>query len=104
MSTTAEKIKVLQKRIMVMEAHEEGEEIEMMLRFHEDATWQKLTHQYTPEWDWEAREYRVKPEPLTLWVNFHESGHHGATWTSKQDAMEAARENSRTVKMQEVPE
>jgi len=100
MSDTAEKIKMLLRQIMVMEAYEDGAKIEHTVQ-HQNLPWLNINK---PSWDWTRYEYRVKPEPLTFWVNVYPDGTHGATWCSKQEAIRAETKSTRTVKMQEVIE
>jgi len=54
------------KRAEVMIAFSEGKEIEFMDRANK---WHKNTD---PSWDWDSWDYRVKEEPLELWVNVYE--------------------------------
>jgi len=92
-STTAEKI-------AVMQAFEAGKAIEHTVK-GKSLPWLDTDE---PWWDWVSYEYRVKPEPLTFWVNVYPDGTHGATWCSKQEAIRAETKSTRTVKMQEVIE
>ena len=56
MSDTAYKIKVMQ-------AFEDGKKIQ-------SSYGGKWEDNCDPRWDWPKVEYRIKPEPLELWVNF----------------------------------
>jgi len=51
-------------------------------------------------------EYRVKPEPLSMWVNVYKSDKYAffGAYRNKQEALKKCRDEGRTVKMQEVPE
>jgi len=102
MSDTAEKIKMLLRQIMVMEAYEDGAKIEHTVQ-HQNLPWLNINK---PSWDWTRYEYRVKPEPLTLWVNVYSAGNYGSAFSSEEDAIEAlgGYTRGRTVKMQEVTE
>lgn len=94
MTTTAEKI-------AVMQAHEAGKTIE----FRESSAmvarpWHVAL---TPVWNWDEYDYRVKPEPLTLWVNEYPWGFVGL-FRTKEDADKKAGDNRiRCIKMVEDP-
>lgn len=60
MKTTAEKI-------AVMQAHEDGKKVQMLLA----GGWSTIDG---PVWNWEARDYRIKPEPREFRVGLDENG------------------------------
>lgn len=65
---TAKRLAWYEKHKDVMKAHATGAAIEM--RRLNDGKWVEAI----PSWDINI-EYRVKPEPLVLYVNLHQNGH-----------------------------
>jgi len=60
------------EKIKVMQAYLEGKTIQFRLWKEDDFTdWGSDAE---PQWNWGAVEYRVKPEPLELWVNIYDNG------------------------------
>jgi len=58
-----------------------------------------------PRWNWAFFEYRIKPEPLTFWVNIYSEGDYGRPRDTEEEARKASGcMGGRTVKMQEVIE
>ena len=103
MSDTAEKIKMLLRQIMVMEAYEDGAKIENTIQ-HQNLPWLNIDK---PSWDWTRYEYRVKPEPLTLWINVDEDALGTRPLLAHREeeiAIRNCRAGDRTVKMREVTE
>lgn len=76
MTTTAEKI-------AVMQAFEDGKEIE------HSANGVFWGQSQTPTWNWEALHYRIKPEPLAAWANLYPSGRM-YTYSTKEGAERGA--------------
>lgn len=60
MSTTKEKI-------AVMQAFEDGKEVEL----EGSIQWLPANN---PNWNWAETNYRVKPEPMVLYVNIYDDG------------------------------
>ena len=60
-------MKTLAEKIEVMTACLDGKEIEM---FCDLGVW--VTRK-TPFFNWKDIDYRIKPEPITIWVNIHNS-------------------------------
>jgi hypothetical protein len=67
---TQEKIEIMQAQIAVMEAYDNGAEVEYSRRGDND-----IWHQggacpnYVPRWSWEVYDYRIKPQTKVIWVN-----------------------------------
>lgn len=100
MTTTAEKIKVMQ-------AFENGECIQQKFKSESDICWRGdwcKSSDSEPNWDWQALDYRVKPKPREIWVNEYEDGRHLA-YNTKLDARDFVREDDvirKSVKYREV--
>ena len=87
------------KKIAVMQAFEAGKAIEHTVK-GKSLPWLDTDE---PWWDWVSYEYRVKPEPLTLWVNIYSEGDYGRPRDTEEEARKARGcMGGRTVKMQEV--
>ena len=84
------------EKIAVMQAAVDGATIQ---RTCGNGIWMTA---WTQSWDWDSYEYRVKPEPLTLWVNVYPDRDY--PYRSEIEADNALARHGRTVKMQEVPE
>lgn len=88
------------KAIEVMQAYVDGKEIE---------AWERGVFSDTsnPAWGWDVFDYRIKPEPLTLWVNEYKDNEGKVivdAFTELWDAEINRRTNGRTIKMIEVKE
>ena len=59
METTEKIIAVMQKKIAVMQGHQDGKAVQY--RPWHGGTW--INASSTPLWNWPAFDYRVKPEP-----------------------------------------
>ena len=59
----------LATKIKVMQAALDGKEIESYVMHCPRIDW---ILDPSPEFNWEKRDYRIKPEPLELWVNVYE--------------------------------
>lgn len=66
MSTTAEKI-------AVMQAHIDGKAIEFCGFDTEQNPGDWIT-EAEPVWNWARRNYRVKPEPRSIWIAYEKTG------------------------------
>jgi hypothetical protein len=64
MTTTSDKIKVMQ-------AFERGEDIEALNHNAPSCGWFAID---VPTWSWDKYNYRIKPEPKTIWVNEYDDG------------------------------
>lgn len=68
-------MKTLAEKIAVMQAAAEGKPIEGRFRPNsvtdEERNWEQLTN---PNWNWSVWDYRVKPEPKTLFVVYDTRG------------------------------
>jgi len=91
------------KERAVMAAHDEGKPIQRTAR-NEILNW---WGDAKPSWNWAAYEYRVEPDPLTVWVNVYLAKNGDLTFYSYETEHQANRcrsKGGRTVKMQEVIE
>lgn len=95
-------MKTLTEKIRVMQAAEAGKEIEII---RVNAPYKDDWHfTDSPAFDWANFDYRIKTEPMELWVNVFEDG---STWPfeSKVEA-EHARDvcygTPKTIKFREV--
>jgi len=85
-----------QEQIKVMQAYVDGKAIEV-----QKGVCTEWLDAPQPSWDWWEQTYRIKPEPLELWVNVYPSG------TVKAHKLECEAKQyrgtvARTVKMREV--
>lgn len=62
---TTEAIKEYERRLAVMRAHAEGRAIQI---FTPSGRWVDRTA-LDVVWDWDLYDYRIKPEPVTLYLN-----------------------------------
>lgn len=84
MSDTAYKIKVMQ-------AFLDGKEVQVRPRSISICPWsRKLPPDMDPEWDWVHFEYRIKPEPIVLWLNVYDGGDSVYVHRSEAQAVSAA--------------
>lgn len=70
--------------IAVMQAWVDGKSIQFESPI--DAKWIDLSPS-KPVWDWNGANYRIKPEPLTIFVNQYGSDLSGTHYLSKADAI-----------------
>lgn len=78
----------LKEKIAVMQAALDGEQIEFRSKSTDSPVgWIPVRERGgdTLEWRWGLYEYRIKPEPLTVWVNIYES-RLGTPYCSKEEA------------------
>jgi hypothetical protein len=73
--------------IAVITAHKEGKAIECQLKGF--SRWLPMLN----KWDFSAFNYRIKPEPIEMWVNVYPSGAHHR-YGSESDARQHAREGA----------
>lgn len=65
MSTTAEKI-------AVMQAHIDGKAIECSRQDGNKSQWSTIAT--APSWNWDWWEFRIKPEPRRVWIAYEKTG------------------------------
>ena len=84
--------------IAVITAHKEGKTIQF--RWRSEIKWQDTA---CPAWNFGDHDYRVKPEPLEIWVNVYSDGTIGGDMSGKKEmcAMSCGY-GGRTVKFREV--
>ena len=68
--------------IAVIQAHKEGKEVEWR------PTGAERWRLATPLWDFDTCEYRIKPEPKTIWVNEYDDD--GYIYNNEQNAKRSA--------------
>ena len=90
------------KHCELIKAWADGAKIQF--RPHPDCGWCDCPHN-EPSWH-DSQEYRIKPEPVTLYVNEYEYGVSDVGWKTLKAAQGAGRENAddyiRTIKLMEV--
>lgn len=89
------------EKIEVMQAYIAGKKIEV--RYPDGTKW-TLTD--SPAWQWGSSDYRIVPEPRTIWLNEYNNGELGhGYYKSKKEAIENACIGFRqTIKFVEVIE
>lgn len=75
-------MKTTREMIEVMEAHERGENIEMVHRYMSGAVWDETSD---PGWNWIDFDYRVSPKPRECWAIFT-AGNNVRMFASKAEA------------------
>jgi hypothetical protein len=65
--------------IAVIEHHKNGGKVEY--NYHSDDRWTMVDGE--PLWNFAKHNYRIKPEPMTLWLEISESGSVAATHYTK---------------------
>lgn len=95
-------MKTLKQKIEVMQAFEDGQEIERKIR----PTGEKWLEVGLPSWNWSDNDYRIKPKPLEFWVNVKDDGRvsllkYGSTEEAIQDCRWL---EFKTIKVREVIE
>ena len=89
----------IKEKIAVMQAFEDGKAIFERLLYH-GAEWKSCEY---PIWNWSSREYKVKEEPIVLWVNVYDYGMH--IHDSKADAKKClSSKGGKTIKFRQVME
>ena len=60
----------IDRMVTVMQAFKEGKAIQYWARCNRgtDENWGDAPN---PSWDWSAYDYRVKPEPRRIWLNWY---------------------------------
>ena len=66
-----EAIKDAQDKIEVMQAFIEGKEIQLRRRVS-GTNWAISP---APAWAWDSFDYRIKPEPIELWITYYSQDH-----------------------------
>ena len=61
-------MKTLKERIEVMQACLDGETIEVV---DNNKTGRWVVADYIPNFNWSSCNYRIKPEPMVIWVNIY---------------------------------
>lgn len=58
------------EKIAIMQHYEDGGDVEVLVNstFTE---WATMTRAGEPTWDWRSRQYRIKREPLEVYVNIY---------------------------------
>jgi len=94
-------MKTLKEKIEVMQAAEDGAEIEFMQNGFDN--WQDTLGD--PVWSWPGNDYRIKPKPREFfWINLYSKEPHLA-YVSKDKAEERGQESFiETIKVREVIE
>lgn len=81
MSTTTK------EKIAVMQAYEDGKTIQFRHRTSDPAAkWHDILRPIIPDWAWPRTDYRVKPEPKVIYVNFYDEGMSWEAFDKEQDA------------------
>jgi len=104
-------------KIKIMQAYEDGKTIEssristleFLHRWKTSAPcWVKAQRCWnensSPTWNWDDCEYRVKEEPLELWVNSYPNDVHKIHYSEVNAKASLARPLGRTIHMKEVRE
>jgi len=78
----------LATKIKIMQAALDGKEVEYLdTRYTTEWAGYKNTE---PSWRWNDFDYRIKPEPMELWVNVWSDRETNLCWESKENAEAAA--------------
>ena len=93
-------MKTLEQKIEVMQAALDGKSIQH--RFSESEEWTQLS----PGWDWIESDYRIKPEPIEIWIVFNLQDDFVGSHFSSGNAENTLRQigSGRIVKCREVIE
>jgi hypothetical protein len=75
-------VKTTAEKIAVMQAFEDGKEIQFRNNSRPDS-WIDCPN---PAWNWEMTDYRVKPEPRVIWVNEYSDGLNTWHYQTREDA------------------
>jgi hypothetical protein len=67
--------------IAVIQAHKDGKLIEC--RGKEFISWSPA---HNPAWDFRGYDYRIKPEPRRIWVNYYGNDDYGNACLSRENA------------------
>ena len=95
-------MKTLKEKIEVMQAALDGKKVERYVGV--SFGWVVLTNPCEVEYDWCNQKYRVKPEPLELWVNVVDDYTSSINWTTEKEALENCVSGARTVRMVQADE
>jgi hypothetical protein len=78
-------MKDTQEKIYIMNEYLDGVDIEFKHYTQED--WKLFESEDEPVWNWVDCDYRVKKEPLTIWVNYYPNENDvGGAYLTKEDA------------------
>lgn len=75
--------------IAILQAYKEGKALEVRIKPHLSASppsWAPLYNGARHGWDFARYDYRIKPEPRTIWVLFHKSRGYSASTDDKRSA------------------
>lgn len=98
-------MKTLEERIEVMQAALDGKEVEFMYTDGDSADWRTHRDIGKCTWNWSSYDYRVKHEPLELWVNIYSKNVVPCAYFTEEGAIYSrAGHCLRTVKVREVTE
>ena len=99
-------MKTLKEKIEVMQAALGGEEIEIInLTSDNGNKWEPLLKPELSPFSWGGFDYRIKPEPMELWVNVYEHDVENAAYLTQENASNnKSKHCGRTIKVREVIE
>jgi hypothetical protein len=84
--------------IAVIQAHKDGKMIQFKQKDVDGWVWAPR-----PCWNFSSHEYRIKPEPMEIWVNVYDDGETSCPYKSKDDAQQSGiNAGRRTVKFREA--
>lgn len=79
--------KTLAEKIAVMQHYSSGGKIQYRYAKVSSGRWDESE---VPTWNWNAFDYRQKPQPREVWVNEYPLGKLGCTYPSKNEAAQGA--------------
>lgn len=86
--------------IAVLQHFEAGGKVQFISRRSGSGLgWEDVVY---PTWNFYDFEYRIKPNPLELWVNVYNDGHIGCALHDHREAVENCGKGGQTVHMIEV--
>lgn len=86
----------IDKMIAVLQAHKEGKKLQC--RFNDSAPSDEWSDSRAPSWQFDVMEYRVKPEPKEVWINYTSAGTVAGTYYDEDSAKGAAELYKRTTR------
>jgi hypothetical protein len=75
----------IDEMVAVLQAFKDGKKIQVRAAGRPDSVWWTLKHT-DPSWNFVANEYRVLPEPRTVWVNEYAGRLGSSAHETKADA------------------
>jgi len=87
-------MKTTREKIEVMQAFEDGEDVQYGYCGETDTVWQNVPN---PNWNWVDFDYRIKPKPKVIWVNESKSSLHSYAYNSEDDARYADESSSQPI-------